>query len=114
MLTVMRKDLILNRNVLLVNGLLSAEVLAVLSSVPGASAPLYVVLSGFLVTIAPLAVVSREDKSRAMTLGCSGAVRSLQDRAGVAGLCLLLVLLLTIALAISHAVSVGAFERREL
>jgi uncharacterized membrane protein len=69
---VMKKDLILNRNVILINGAIFAACLCFFAVFEGGFSPTaYAGFSAFMVAFLPAAMVTREDKFKAMILGCS-------------------------------------------
>ena len=72
MFNVMRKDLIMNRNAMVANLFIFAAFLAFMSSwEEGASVGSYAFFSGLMMAFLPVMIVTREDKSKAMALGCS-------------------------------------------
>jgi ABC-type transport system involved in multi-copper enzyme maturation permease subunit len=72
MLNVIRKDLILNQTALVSNLLIMAGFLGFMSSwEEGASAGSFAFFTGIMMAFVPVMVVTREDKFRAMALGCS-------------------------------------------
>ena len=72
MLKVMRMDLILNRTALLSNLMIMGAFLVFMSSwEEGAPPGTYAVFSGLMMAFVPVMVVTREDKFKAMALGCS-------------------------------------------
>jgi hypothetical protein len=69
---VIKKDLILNRNVILINMSVFAAALAFFAVWPEAFSPrAYAGFSSLMVSFVPISIVTREDKVRAMALGCS-------------------------------------------
>jgi ABC-type transport system involved in multi-copper enzyme maturation permease subunit len=72
MLRVIRKDLIMNRNALVANLLIMSAVLVFMSSwEEGASVGAFAFFAGIMMAFVPVMVVTREDKFKAMALGCS-------------------------------------------
>ena len=72
MLNVIRKDLILNQTAILANLLIMAGFLGFMSSwEEGASAGSFAFFSGIMMAFVPVMVITREDKFKAMALGCS-------------------------------------------
>jgi hypothetical protein len=72
MFKVMMKDLIMNRTALLANLLIMAAFLVFMSSwEEGASLGTYAFFSGVMMAFVPAMIVTREDKFKAMALGCS-------------------------------------------
>jgi hypothetical protein len=73
---VMEKDLILNRNIILINGLIFAGSLTLFTIMDPELPPrVYAGFSAFMVAFLPAVMVTREDKFQAMVLGCSLPVR---------------------------------------
>jgi len=73
---VMKKDLILNRRVILINGLIFAALLAFFATWQADLPPrVYAGFSSLMVSFLPAVMVTREDKFNAMVLGCSLPVR---------------------------------------
>jgi len=69
---VMEKDLILNRNVILINGAIFAACLSFFAIWEADLPPrVYAGFSAFMVAFLPAVMVTREDKFKAMILGCS-------------------------------------------
>jgi hypothetical protein len=69
---VMKKDLILNRNVILINGAIFAACLSFFAIWEADLPPrVYAGFSAFMVAFLPAVMVTREDKFQAMILGCS-------------------------------------------
>ena len=72
MLRVIRKDLILNQTALLANLLIMVGFLCFMSSwEEGASAGSFAFFSGIMMAFVPVMIITREDKFKAMALGCS-------------------------------------------
>jgi len=72
MLKVMMKDLIMNRNALVANLFIMAAVLVFICSwEEGAPVGTYAFFSGIMMAFVPIMIVTREDKFKAMALGCS-------------------------------------------
>jgi ABC-type transport system involved in multi-copper enzyme maturation permease subunit len=72
MLRVIRKDLILNQTALLANLLIMTGFLCFMSSwEEGAPAGGFAFFSGIMMAFVPVTVITREDKFKAMALGCS-------------------------------------------
>lgn len=72
MLRVIRKDLILNQTALLANLLIMVGFLCFMSSwEEGAPAGSFAFFSGIMMAFVPVMVITREDKFKAMALGCS-------------------------------------------
>jgi ABC-type transport system involved in multi-copper enzyme maturation permease subunit len=72
MLRVIRKDLILNQTAIGANLLIMAGFLCFMSSwKEGASAGSFAFFSGIMMAFVPVMVITREDKFKAMALGCS-------------------------------------------
>ena len=72
MFKVMMKDLIMNRTAMVANLLIMAAFLVFMSSwEEGASAGAYAFFSGIMMAMVPVMIVTREDKFKAMALGCS-------------------------------------------
>ena len=72
MLRVIRKDLILNRNVILINAVIFGACLTLFTTWEQDLPPrLYAGFSSFLLAFLPAVLVTREDKFNAMALGCS-------------------------------------------
>jgi len=72
MLKVMMKDLIMNRTALVANTFIMAAFLVFMSSwEEGASLGTYAFFSGVMMAFVPAMIVTREDKFKAMALGCS-------------------------------------------
>jgi ABC-type transport system involved in multi-copper enzyme maturation permease subunit len=72
MLNLIRKDLILNQTAILVNLLIMTGFLGFMASwEEGASAGTFAFFSGIMMAFVPVMVVTREDKFKAMALGCS-------------------------------------------
>jgi ABC-type transport system involved in multi-copper enzyme maturation permease subunit len=65
------KDLVLNRNTLLLNGLIFVGTFGLLSAMSVDSPRVLAVFGGLMVAFAPVGIVTREDKSQAMALSCS-------------------------------------------
>lgn len=65
------KDLVLNRNTLLANALIFAATFGLLGVMAGDSPRALAVFGGLMVAFAPVGIVTREDKVRAMALSCS-------------------------------------------
>ena len=76
MLRVIRKDLLLNKNVMLINGLTFGACL-IFFATTGADLPPrhYAAFASFMVAFLPAVMVTREDKFNAMMLGCSLPVK---------------------------------------
>ena len=76
MLKTIRKDLILNRNVMIINGVIFAACLGFFATTGSDFPPrLYAAFASFMVAFLPAVLVTREDKFNAMRLGCSLPVR---------------------------------------
>ena len=72
MLRVIRKDLILNRNVILVNSVIFVACLTYFATAATRIPPqLFAGFASFMMAFLPAVIVTREDKFNAMTLGCS-------------------------------------------
>jgi len=72
MLRVIKKDLILNRTVILVNAVIFAACLTFFATMDQEMpARLYAGFSSLMLSFLPAVMVTREDKFNAMTLGCS-------------------------------------------
>jgi hypothetical protein len=72
MLRVIRKDLILNRNVILINGVIFLALLTFFATMDSEMpVKLYAGWSSLMLSFLPALMVTREDKFKAMTLGCS-------------------------------------------
>lgn len=72
MLRVIRKDLIMNQTALLANLLIMVGFLCFMSSwEEGAPAGSFAFFSGIMMAFVPVMVLTREDKFKAMALGCS-------------------------------------------
>ncbi len=72
MLRVIRKDLILNRNVIVINALIFATLLGFFATrATRTPAMLYAGFAAFMMAFLPMVIVTREDKFNAMALGCS-------------------------------------------
>ena len=72
MFKVMMKDLIMNRTAMVANLLIMAAFLVFMSSwEEGASVGTYAFFSGLMMAFVPVMIVTREDKFKAMALGCS-------------------------------------------
>ncbi len=65
------KDLVLNRNTLLANALIFAATFGLLGTMADDSPRALAVFAGLMVAFAPLGIVTREDRARAMALSCS-------------------------------------------
>jgi len=65
------KDLVLNRNTLLANGLILGGTFGLLNAFGGDSPRAMAFFAGLMVAFAPVTIVSREDRARAMALSCS-------------------------------------------
>ncbi len=73
---VMEKDLILNRRIILINGLIFAASLTLFTIMDPEIPPrVYAGFSALMVAFLPAVIVTREDKFRAMVLGCSLPVK---------------------------------------
>jgi hypothetical protein len=76
MLKVIRKDLILNKNVMLINSLIFGACLIFFTTTGSDFPPaLYAGFASMMVAFFPAVMVTREDKFNAMMLGCSLPVR---------------------------------------
>jgi ABC-type transport system involved in multi-copper enzyme maturation permease subunit len=76
MLKVIRKDLILNRNVTIINAVAFLACLVAMSSYGDDLPPkLFAGFGSIMLTFLPISVLAREDKFDALTLGCSLPVR---------------------------------------
>ena len=72
MFRVIRKDLIMNRNALVANLFIMTAFLVFMSSwEEGAYAGTFAFFAGIMMAFVPVMVVTREDKFKAMALGCS-------------------------------------------
>ena len=72
MLRVMKKDLILNRTALVSNLVIMTGFLVFMSSwEEGASTGAFAFFAGIMMAFVPIMIVTREDKFKAMALGCS-------------------------------------------
>jgi hypothetical protein len=72
MLRVIRKELILNRNVILINGVIFLALLTFFATMDSEMpVKLYAGWSSLMLSFLPALMVTREDKFKAMTLGCS-------------------------------------------
>jgi len=72
MFKVMMKDLIMNRTAMVANLLIMAAFLVFMSSwEEGAQVGTYAFFSGLMMAFIPAMIVTREDKFKAMALGCS-------------------------------------------
>lgn len=65
------KDLVLNRNTLLTNALIFVATFGLLGTIADDSPRALAVFAGLMVAFAPVGIVTREDKVRAMALSCS-------------------------------------------
>ncbi len=65
------KDLVLHRNTLLANALIFAATFGLLGTMADDSPRALAVFAGLMVAFAPVGIVTREDKARAMALSCS-------------------------------------------
>ena len=76
MLRVIKKDLILNRDVTIINMAIMAATLVFLATMDDSFPPrLFAGFGAFMMSALPSIVVTREDKFNAMALGCSLPVR---------------------------------------
>jgi hypothetical protein len=72
MLRTIRKELILNRNVILMNGVIFLALLTFFATMDSEMpVKLYAGWSSLMLSFLPAVMVTREDKFKAMTLGCS-------------------------------------------
>lgn len=72
MLRTIRKELILNRNVILMNGVIFLALLTFFATMDSEMpVKLYAGWSSLMLSFLPATMVTREDKFKAMTLGCS-------------------------------------------
>jgi len=71
-LRIMQKDLILNRQLILVNAVIFLACLSIFVLGPEHAPPrVYAGFAGFMMAFLPSVMITREDKFNAMTLGCS-------------------------------------------
>ncbi|MGW8264759.1 MAG: ABC-2 transporter permease, partial [Longimicrobiales bacterium] len=71
-LKVMQKDLILNKQLIVINTVILLGCLSIFAVTPEEFPPrVYAGFAGFMMAFLPTVLITREDKFNAMTLGCS-------------------------------------------